>query len=272
MRIALVGFAAVLGASALGLATSKGDDAKPDPSALAAAMGAEARLLSQTTRTTTPVLPPTHAETTTTTTTTLPTTTTTKDPRALPEAPPSNPYAPTPQIVLGRIEIPKLSVVGDLQEGITLTAINRGPGHWPGSAMPGELGNMVVAGHRTTYSKPFARIDELVAGDRVNFFMPNGAIFVYEVRGVIIVPAANIGIASYSDVHTATLFACHPRGSATQRIVAKLRLLGPDNQPVDPDYALPPISAGADPVTGQTLLVSDSGSGSGSDPLAGSDG
>lgn len=226
----------------------------------------EPRALAATTGT---AAPTTVASTGPTTTTTAPTTTTT-EPEPVPDPLPADPYAPTPPEVLGQIEIPKLGVVGDLQQGITLTAINRGPGHWPGTPMPGGMGNMVVAGHRTTYSKPFARLDELVAGDQVIFRTPTGT-SVYQVRGVIIVPAANIGIAAQNRAHTATLFACHPRGSATQRIVAKLALLGPDGQPVDPPEALPPVQAGSDPVTDTTLLVRDTGQGAtpGRDPLAG---
>lgn len=216
--------------------------------------------------------PPTLVVSTATTSTTTPTTTTTEA-VPVPDPLPADPYADTPQQVLGQVEIPKLGVTGDLQQGITLTAINRGPGHWPGTPMPGGLGNMVVAGHRTTYTKPFARLDELVEGDQVVFRTPDGT-FTYAVRGVIIVPAANIGIAAASRAHTATLFACHPRGSATHRIVAKLALLGADGLPVDPPEALPPVEAGADPVTDTTLVVRDaSASGPASiDPLANADG
>jgi LPXTG-site transpeptidase (sortase) family protein len=194
---------------------------------------------------------------TTTTTTTAPTTTTRPpEPVPIPDPLPANPYEPTPEVVLGTIEIPKLGVTEDLQQGMTLTAINRGPGHWPGTAEPGHLGNMVVAGHRTTYSKPFADLDLLVAGDRVVFTTPEGT-FTYEVRGVIVVPESHIGIAAQSSAHTATLFACHPKGSATHRIVAKLRLLNPDGTPVDPDDALPPVEQGLDPTTDTTLVVKD---------------
>jgi sortase (surface protein transpeptidase) len=113
-----------------------------------------------------------------------------------------------------------------------------------------------VAGHRTTYSKPFADLDQLVAGDQVIFTTPEGT-FTYEVRGVIIVPESHIGIAAQSDAHTATLFACHPKGSATHRIVAKLRLLNPDGTPADPDAKLPPVEQGTDPTTDTTLHVRD---------------
>lgn len=171
----------------------------------------------------------------------------------IPEALPEDPYEPTPQVVLGTIEIPKLGITADLQRGMTLTAINRGPGWWPGTAMPGELGNVVVAGHRTTYTKPFNRLNELAPGDQVIFTTAEGR-SVYEVRDVIVVPEAWIDIAAQSFAHTATLFACHPPGSATHRIVAKLRLLDASGQPVDSDRALPPIDAEAQR-TDHTLTV-----------------
>lgn len=172
--------------------------------------------------------------------------TTTTRPTALPvpERLPADPYAETPQIIVGTIEIPKLGVLADLQRGVTLTAIDRGPGWWPGTALPGEWGNVVVAGHRTTHTRPFNRLHELTAGDQVIFTTAAGR-FVYEVRGVITVPAEWIDIAAQDWAHTATLFACHPPGSARERIVAKLRLLGPDGAPVDPDDALPPLDAEA---------------------------
>lgn len=183
------------------------------------------------------------------------TTGTTLPPLPIPDALPPDPYAPTDQVVLASIEIPALGVTGDVQEGVTLTAINRGPGHWPGTALPGQLGNMVIAGHRTTYTKPFANLDKLKAGDRVLFHMPDGSTITYAVRGLIIVPDDHIGIATQSRAHTATLFACHPPHSAVYRIVAKLRLLNPDGTPADPDDALPPIDEGSDPETGKILVM-----------------
>jgi LPXTG-site transpeptidase (sortase) family protein len=173
----------------------------------------------------------------------------------IPEALPENPYEATPQVVLGTIEIPKIGLVDQLQRGVTLTAINRGPGWWPGTALPGELGNAVVAGHRTTYGRPFYRLNELEPGDQVIFTTDAGR-FVYEVRGVIVVPEEWIDIAAQSYAHTATLFACHPPGSARERIVAKLRLLDAGGRPVDADRALPPMDAEAQRPD-HTLVVRD---------------
>jgi sortase A len=270
-RVAIGVFVALVLATTVGFAVTRTEPATTAsaPVALAAAIGDEARGLTPVPQS---VLPVTSGNTGTTR---APITTTTEDTRPLPYPLPANPYEATPQVVLGQIEIPKLGVTGDVQEGITLTAINRGPGHWPGTPKPGEPGNMVVAGHRTTYTKPFNRLNELVAGDKVIFHMPNGT-FTYEVRGVIIVPAANIGIAGPSDAHVATLFACHPLHSAAQRIVAKLRLLNPDGTPADPETTLPPVDYGSDPVTGTTLFTRNPPSGAppatGTDPLAGAEG
>jgi LPXTG-site transpeptidase (sortase) family protein len=153
---------------------------------------------------------------------------------------PLNAHEATPQVVLGRVDIPKLEVSQELQQGMTLTAINRGPSHWPGTPLPGEMGNVVVAGHRVTYLRSFNRLDELVAGDQVVFTMLDGGVHTYEVVRISIVGPEDLWIADQTYAHTATLFACHPKHSARQRIVASLRLLGPDGRPVD--EVTPPLS------------------------------
>lgn len=153
---------------------------------------------------------------------------------------PLNAHEATPQVVLGRVDIPKLEVSQELQQGMTLTAINRGPSHWPGTPLPGEMGNVVVAGHRVTYLRSFNRLDELVAGDQVVFTMLDGGVHTYEVVTISIVGPEDLWIADQTYAHTATLFACHPKHSARQRIVASLRLLGPDGRPVD--EVTPPLS------------------------------
>lgn len=204
-----------------------------------------------------------------------PTTTSTTSPPAepqpeipVPEALPLYAYEETPQIVLGTLEIPRLGVVAELQEGMTLTAINRGPSHWPGTALPGNPGNVVVAGHRTTYSRPFADLDLLVEGDQVIFRMKDGEVFTYEVRGVIIVPAEAIGIASQTWARTATLFACHPKGSATHRVVAKLRLLDEGGEPADNDVLLPPLDVGLRPQDYELIVRDPTGPAPLDDPYA----
>lgn len=180
-------------------------------------------------------VPTTVAATTTTiaaTTTTIATTTTTE---ALPAedtattvslptpAPPPPENDVEPKQVVGRIAIPKLGLDLDLQEGITLPTLDRGPGHWPGTAMPGQAGNVVVAGHRVSHTRPFRYIDELVEGDEVVFTV-DGVVSRYVVTGHEIVTPDAIRIVDQTPEPTATLFACHPPGSTQYRWVVHLAL------------------------------------------------
>lgn len=153
-------------------------------------------------------------------------------PLPAPEPLPDDPWAPTPEVVQGTIEIPRIGLVDQLRAGMTLTAINRGPSWWPGTAGPGGWGNMVIAGHRTTWSAPFADLDLLTPGDEMIVTTTTGR-WVYRVTGSDIVAPNATHVALQTFGHTATLFACHPKGSAAQRIVVRLELLGSDGQAVD---------------------------------------
>jgi sortase A len=137
---------------------------------------------------------------------------------------PENPHAATPEVQLGRLELPSIGVDQTLWEGVTLTSIDRGPSHWPGSAMPGELGNVVVAGHRITHSHPFFNLDLLKPGDPL-IFTTNAGRFTYRLTSTEVVPAAEIRIVNQTYALTATLFACHPKGSARFRIVGHFELV-----------------------------------------------
>jgi|CXWL01.1.fsa_nt_gi sortase A len=139
-----------------------------------------------------------------------------------PAAPPE-PRANEPYLELGTFEIPALSLSIPLLEGVSLTTLDRGPGHWPGTALPGHRGNVVVAGHRTSHGKIFRHIDELVPGDEVIFTTAEGR-FVYAVTETTVVTPDAMYIIEQTDARTATLFACHPPGSTKQRIVVHLAL------------------------------------------------
>ena len=126
---------------------------------------------------------------------------------------------------LGSIEIPKIGLDMAMYEGIRLTTLDRGPGHWPGTAMPGQTGNVVVAGHRVSHSRPFRKLDQLAPGDQVIFNTGSGR-FVYTVTSTEIVSPDAIRIIDQTADRTATLFACHPPGSTRQRIVVHLAFAG----------------------------------------------
>ena len=164
-----------------------------------------------------------------TTTTTAPPTTAAPVPvtapavKKTPARVPSNPYANEPMIELGTIEIPKIGLNHRIFQGISLRSIDRGPSHWPGTALPGEVGNSVFAGHRVTHSHPFRNIDQLATGDEVVFNV-NGNRTVYTVTGSEVVTPKALHIVDQTPTPTATLFACHPPGSARFRYVVHLAL------------------------------------------------
>ena len=141
-----------------------------------------------------------------------------------PERAPENPRAATPRVQHGQLEIPAIGLSQPLFEGVTLTSIDRGPSHWPGTAMPGQLGNVVIAGHRTTHSRPFWDLNLVEPGDELIFTMVSGDRFVYTLDRIEIVDADEIRIIDQGYAYTATLFGCHPKGSARQRIVGHFTL------------------------------------------------
>ncbi len=126
---------------------------------------------------------------------------------------------------LGSIEIPKLGLTRFLFEGIELTTLDEGPGHWPGTAMPGEAGNVVVAGHRISHNADFGDLHQLNPDDEV-IFNTEGGRHVYSVVSTEIVQPDALWIVDQTPEPTATLFACHPPGSVSQRIVVHLQLAG----------------------------------------------
>jgi len=180
---------------------------------------------STTTTTSTTTLPPT---TTTSTTAVPPTTLWPTD--TLPEQPsgpidaPLDAEADEPVIQLGGITIPKIGLDAPMYEGIRLSTLDRGPGHWPGTAMPGEVGNAVIAAHRVSHQAHFRNIDQLAPGDQVIFTTTDG-VSTYHVTGVEIVDPSAVWIVDQTATPTATLFACHPPGSVRQRIVVHLELV-----------------------------------------------
>jgi sortase A len=164
--------------------------------------------------------PPKTTTTTTATTTTAPPVT-----LPMPEPAPVDAYAPTPDVVIGRIELPTIGLADHLHQGVTMTAIDRGPSHWPGTALPGQSGNVVVAGHRVTNSRPFHDLDRLQVGDPLVFTLLDGSRSTYQLTGTEIVGPDAMHIIDQTPDSTATLFACHPKGSAAQRIVAHFQLV-----------------------------------------------
>jgi sortase A len=129
-------------------------------------------------------------------------------------------------------------------EGIGLDVLAGGPGHWPGTAMPGDPGNAVVAGHRVTHTHPFLDIDQLQTGDQVIFTTAAGR-FVYAITESFVVTPDATWIANPTPDSTMTLFACHPKHQKTHRYVVLGHLVAADRTGPPPAPARAPAAAPA---------------------------
>lgn len=121
---------------------------------------------------------------------------------------------------IGRISIPSIGIDWNIYEGIELSVLNRGPGHYPHSPKPCRAGNASIAGHRTTYGAPFNKLDVLKDGDLIHITTPEGDCTYKYLRTEIVSPN-NVSVVMPKDnnANLLTLTACHPKGSAKQRIV-----------------------------------------------------
>jgi sortase A len=142
---------------------------------------------------------------------------------------------------LTRLRIPKLGVDTIVVEGTTLSALRAGSGHYPRTPLPCEPGNVAIAGHRTTYSKPFAEIEKLRPGDMIVLESPVGKCW-YEVdRKPWSTDPYDWSVARSLRGSFLTLTTCDPPGSAARRLIVRARLVKSDVEglPVPP----PPRSA-----------------------------
>ena len=128
---------------------------------------------------------------------------------------------------LTRIKIPALGVDTVVVEGTSASALRAGAGHYPETPLPCGPGNVAIAGHRTTYGKPFSNIDRLQDGDEISLETPVGTC-VYKVskKPFIIEPTDFSVVANDLTKKMLTLTTCHPRGSAAQRLVVQATLVG----------------------------------------------
>ena len=127
-----------------------------------------------------------------------------------------------------RLRIPRLDLDKVVVEGTDVASLRKGPGRQPGTALLGQPGNAVIAGHRTTYGAPFYRLDELQPGDPIIVEVPGGELS-YTVTGSQIVEPTDVWILDPTEDDRLTLFTCTPRFSAAQRLVVTASL---DTAPV----------------------------------------
>ncbi len=122
---------------------------------------------------------------------------------------------------LTRIKIPALDLNTVVVEGITPSALRAGAGHYPQTALPCEGGNVSIAGHRTTYGRPFGNVDQLKPGDTIELTTPIGGC-VYQVsRAPFVVAPSELSVIDPTGERSLTLTTCHPKGSAAQRLIIR---------------------------------------------------
>jgi sortase A len=124
---------------------------------------------------------------------------------------------------IGRIVIPSIGLDIAVVQGTNTSDLQRGPGHYPSTPLPGEPGTAAIAGHRTTYLAPFRNIDSLHGGNVIRLEMPYGTLD-YRVQDTKVVEPTDFAILHPTSYQRLVLTACHPLYSASQRIVAFAKL------------------------------------------------
>jgi LPXTG-site transpeptidase (sortase) family protein len=118
-----------------------------------------------------------------------------------------------------KILIPKIGVEWIVHEGTDTASLKRGPGHYTGTALPGESSLCVIAGHRTTYGAPFNRVDKLEVGDEIILQSANSESFTYTVTGKAEVKPDDVSLLTPTNYGSLALTTCTPKFYATRRLI-----------------------------------------------------
>ena len=131
---------------------------------------------------------------------------------------------PKPKDALGIIEIPEIDLSAAFVSGTGLSQLRKGPGWYPDTSLPGEPGNMAIAGHRSTYGAWFRHLDRLKKGNIINIIYHNKT-FIYEVEKVFVTKKDDWSVVGQTPYPALTLTACHPAGSSRQRLIVRAKLI-----------------------------------------------
>jgi sortase A len=122
---------------------------------------------------------------------------------------------------LTRIKIPALNLDTVVVEGVTPSALRAGAGHYPQTPLPCENGNVSIAGHRTTYGRPFGNVDQLKPGDTIELTTPIGGCVYQVAKAPFVVEPTELSVIDHTAERSLTLTTCHPKGSAAQRLIIR---------------------------------------------------
>jgi sortase A len=152
-------------------------------------------------------------------------------PSASSETAPAGP--PAKRSVIGRLEIPRLNIAVMVREGADEGTLSRAVGHIPGTALPGTIGNVGLAGHRDTFFRALRNI----RGDDTIELQTTAGTYRYIVKSTRIVTPRDVSVLEASGGETLTLVTCYPFyyvGSAPRRFIVYARQVGanPQRQPL----------------------------------------
>lgn len=141
------------------------------------------------------------------------------------EAPPRAEVRNVPNgAIVGRLSIPRLHVRAMIRQGVTSPILSVALGHIPGTALPGQPGNIGIAGHRDTL---FRALRNIAANDEITFETPQ-ATYTYRVKSTQIVNPEDVAVLNPGPAPELTLVTCYPFeyiGAAPQRFIVKATLV-----------------------------------------------
>lgn len=137
---------------------------------------------------------------------------------------------PSASALIGRLSVPRLHLSAMVREGIDGKTLRLAIGHIPATALPGQAGNVGVAGHRDTF---FRGLKDLRSRDEIQFSTLNGD-FKYIVESLAIVAPDNAAALAPSSENVLTMVTCYPFfyvGAAPKRFVVRARQVSPQTVP-----------------------------------------
>jgi sortase A len=138
---------------------------------------------------------------------------------------------PPATALIGRLSVPRLHLSAMVREGIDQNTLLLAIGHVPSTPLPGQTGNVGVAGHRDTF---FRGLKDVQTKDEIDFSTLRGD-FKYEVESLIVVEPSNVGVLAPSAENVLTLVTCYPFsyiGEAPKRFIVRARQVSPQTEPI----------------------------------------
>lgn len=141
------------------------------------------------------------------------------------EEPPENKEKQSIDGVIGKLEIPSISVDLLLLEGSSGRELRYGAGRVTSTSLPGQIGNCAIAGHRDyTFGTYFSRLDEVKNGDLITVDY-QGTVYQYEVYDSFVVEPTEVSVLEPTEQAVLTLITCTPRGKSTHRLIVRAQLV-----------------------------------------------